>query len=175
MSGTASILEHAPFDAILVAAAPERPGAVSRAARRGRTAWPVRLELDEEEEPEVVPQHRVDGVVVEEVAEVVEDVPLDTENVVIVVGDGSDGLLVTLKRQRLDHPRDERRLRRHLPVRDWDRRNDVRAVRVLLGNELRAGHGEDRHQHSLAPDSRRARRYDQRVHAASMRPLGPAA
>src|SRR5262249_21738987 len=53
-----------------------REGVLELQRHRLDPARAVRLEVDEEEQPEIVPELRVAGVVVEEVAEVVEDVSL---------------------------------------------------------------------------------------------------
>ena len=60
----------------VVAAREPRPAVVELQRHGLDAARPVLLELDEEEQPEVVPQLAVDRVVVDEVAEVVQDVRL---------------------------------------------------------------------------------------------------
>ncbi len=57
--------------------------------------------------------------------------------------------LGALERKRFDHLGDERRLRRHLLVRDGDRSVDVREVGALGSHELGARHGRDRRQDAL--------------------------
>jgi hypothetical protein len=71
---------------------------------------PVSSELDEEEETEVVPQLRVDGVVVQEVPEVVQDAAVKTvENVRGVPRDQRRAALSELARRR-ERARPARRL-----------------------------------------------------------------
>jgi hypothetical protein len=75
-----------------------------------------------------------------------------------IAGADLEHALGAAERERFDHPRDERRLRGHLLVRDRERSVDVCKSGVLGGHELPARHGRDpaRTLSSFTPAARAA-------------------
>ena len=66
--------------------------------------------------------------------------PREQRRLPAVAGADLEHALVARERERLDHPRDKRRLSGDLPVRNRDRRVDLRQLGVFGRHELRAGH-----------------------------------
>jgi deoxyribonuclease V len=94
--------------------------------------------------------------------------PREDRSLEPVAGPDLEDALGTLERERLHHPRDEGRLRRHLAVRDRERLVVVGETHKLLGDERRARYRAERFEHALVPDACHARRSDERVHGGSM-------
>jgi len=78
-----------------------------------------------------------------------------------VSGPDLEDAFVAGQRERFDHPRDERRLGRHLLVRDRKRRIEIGAFNEAVRNELASWNRPNRLEHSRLPDALEAKSSEQ--------------